>query len=110
MRRPEVNLDAIAAALDKALDHPVTRVAEDYFPDTVRRMRQVRENLPEIASGVERKAVAALQDEAKKMARDLERECEVVGRGLGRFIDEALGKPKKKRAPAARRLKKGSRR
>jgi hypothetical protein len=106
MRRPEVNLDRIAAALDRAIDHPATKVAEEFFPDTVARMRQVREHLPEIASGVEAKAVGTIKDEAKSLARDFEREF--FG-GLGRFIDEAIGAPKVKRLRAPKRAKKRKR-
>jgi hypothetical protein len=102
MRRPEVNLDKIAAALDRAIEHPATKVAEQYFPDTVARLHQIRDNLPEVASGLERKAVAGLEVEAKRLARELERE--LLG-GLGAFLDETLGRapPKRKRLRAKKR-------
>jgi hypothetical protein len=108
MRRPEVNLDRIAAALDRAIEHPATKIAEEFFPDTVHRLRQVRQHLPEIASGVEAKGVEAIKAEARSLARDLEREF--LG-GLGRFIDETLvahgkGPPKRLRAAPKRKRRK----
>jgi hypothetical protein len=107
MKRPEVNLDGVARVLDAALDHPATAIAGQYFPETVARMRQIRENLPELASGVEARALQSLEDEAKGLARDLERE--LLG-GLGKFIDATLRKhgrapPKRLKAPKRKKAK-----
>jgi hypothetical protein len=95
MQRPTVNLDKVASFLDGLLDHPLAQLAGEFAPITVGAIRTVRENLPEVASGLEARAV----DRVKVEAHALERE--VLG-SLQRFL---AGTVKKGRGPRPKRLK-----
>jgi hypothetical protein len=81
--RPTVNLDAVAGVLDRVLAHPTTQAAGQFMPETVRRLKKVRENLPEFASGVEAHVLERVKQEAANL------EYELLGE-LGRFIDGAF--------------------
>lgn len=71
MPRPVVNLDPIANAIDRVLDHPAAAVAGELLPQTVGALRKVRANLPAVASGLEARAVAHLRTEAAAIEQEL---------------------------------------
>lgn len=83
MERPRVNLDSIAAVLDRVIEHPLAAVAAELLPQTHRAIRDARDNLPELASGLEAKVF----DHVRREARELERE--ILG-GVGRWVQDAI--------------------
>jgi hypothetical protein len=92
-----VNLDPIAQAIDQALAHPMARAVESALPGATARVRAIRENLPEVAAGLEQRGL------------------EAVGRSLDEVLVGAIENwlaPKKKRPRAKKqpkRLGKGKR-
>jgi hypothetical protein len=92
MPRPQVNLDAVAAILDRVLEHPLAAVAAELLPQTHGVVRTARAHLPEIASGLEARAV----DHVKAEARALE--AEIVG-GMTRWLQDTLRKGRGQPAP-----------
>jgi hypothetical protein len=90
--RPTVNLDAVAAILDRVLEHPLAAVAAELLPQTHGAVRMARGHLPEIASGLEARAVDTVKSEARAL------EAELVG-GLTRWMQETLRKGRGEAAP-----------
>ena len=109
MARPTVNLDAVAAIFDRVLTHPLAQVAAELLPQTHGAVRMARDHLPEIASGLEARAVDTVKSEARAL------EAELVG-GLTRWMQDTLRKgrgqpaPKRLRAPRKKAAKKGKKR
>ncbi len=105
-KRPQVNLDAVAGVLDRVLDHPVARIANELLPETMGAVRAIRGDLPAMASGIESRAI----QELRAGARELERE--LVG-SISSWVQETIrngrgeSRPKRLRAPrpAARNAK-----
>jgi hypothetical protein len=90
--RPQVRLDALAHALDRVLDHPAAAVLGELFPVAGRSVRRLRDNLPEVASGLEARAIEHMKSEAAALERDA---LEWL---------RGLAKPKRRRA-APKRMK-----
>ncbi len=79
MQRPRVDLDPIAQALDRLLEHPLTRLVDDVAPELVQGVRALRQNLPDVAADLQRQAVREITGEASDLAR-------AVGRALKRQV------------------------
>ena len=83
-----VNLDPIAAMLDAALAHPMMGAIESTLPGATAQVRTIRENLPEVAAGLE-----------------------AVGRSLDRALVRAIGAwlapPSRGKRKKPKRLKSG---
>lgn len=71
MPRPTVNLDAVGNAVDRALEHPIGRAVAQLFPEAAAKARAVRENLPEVASGLEARAVDVVKGELGELERGM---------------------------------------
>jgi hypothetical protein len=100
--RPQVNLDAIAAVLDRVLAHPLAGVAAELLPEAHGTLRAVRDNLPAFASGIEARAAAEVKAEARAL------EAEIVG-GLARWVRETIRAGRGERAPRALKMKNAAR-
>lgn len=101
MKPAPVNLDAIGAFLDRALEHPLAHVARQVVPELVDGVRQVRDNLPDVAAGVLVRTEEHLRGEAQALAGDGVRRA---AKSVRAFVDDALVAAGK-RPPAQRRLK-----
>ncbi len=101
---PTVNLDAVGALLDRALQHPIAALAGELAPDAMARIREIRDNLPDVAAGVQVRALEEVSREAVRLTRDVRRAEDRAARALGSFLDEMLT-ASGKRTPPARRLK-----
>jgi hypothetical protein len=81
--RPKVNLDPVAAVLDRVLEHPLAQVAAALLPQSHGALRAVRDNLPALASGLEARAVDHVKSEAAALEREL------VG-GMTRWVQDTI--------------------
>lgn len=65
-----MNVDALGAAMDRALEHPFARLLEQLAPRSMAEVRAVRENLPETLSGFEARAAAHVGGELDHLLAD----------------------------------------
>ena len=91
--RPTVNLDPILAAFDKLLSSPAAPLVEALLPATAARVRAVRDNLPEVLSTLEGRAL-------QRIGGELDR---AMQRAIASWLAPTKRRAKKKAAP--KRLK-----
>lgn len=71
MPRPTVNLDALGQAIDRAIQTPLGIVTAAIMPEAFAKLRTVRDNLPEVASGLETRAVGVVKGELAELERGM---------------------------------------
>jgi hypothetical protein len=107
LERPTVNLDAVAGVLDRVLAHPATEKLGALMPETVERVRFVRENLPAVCSGLEARGVEIVRAELVALELDVFGQLDKIIHGAmraGKRRDRAAAKkPTKKKTKRLKR-------
>jgi hypothetical protein len=62
-RRPRVDVDALAGAIDRALGSPLGQLLERVLPRTAAQVRAARDDLPEVLSELEARALGEVGQE-----------------------------------------------
>ena len=103
VNRPRIDLDPIARALDRMIEHPLMRLVEEAAPELVAGARELRDKLPDVAAGLERRAVEHVTREARELAGEMGRELRRAVAGAvrkGRAGPRRLPAKKSKRRSA----------
>jgi hypothetical protein len=102
--RPRVSLDGFGAFVDAALEHPLGKFVAELAPDAVGQLREARGQLPDIAAGIQQRALEGVAGEIVGATRDVHRVQRAAAKAIGSFVDDMLTAAGK-RTPPARRLK-----